>query len=333
MSLTASPYPAAASTEIRALWFLGPGHAVLRRETVAAHTAGSVCTVRSLYSAVSGGSERLVFAGRVPPDLHASMRVPYMGGDFQFPIKYGYSLVGTVEQGPPHLLGKVVHLLHPHQDVCLVDATDVFPVPDGIPPPRATLASNMETAVTAIWDARPALGERVLIVGFGYIGALIGQVLRGMPGIDLRIVESDGGRRELAAELGYHREPPGGEADFDLAIHTSGSAAGLQTAIDRVGMEGRVVEVSWYGTAETTLRLGGTFHSQRKTIVASQVSHVPGFQSPRWDRIRRKQLVFSLLRDPAFDSLLSDPIPFEHLPGFFHSPARQRAIVPLVAYR
>ena len=151
-----SPYPAAASRGIRALWFLGPGHAALRPEIVAAHAAGSVCTVRSLYSAVSSGSERLVLAGRVPPDLHASMRVPYMAGDFPFPIKYGYSLVGTVEQGPSHLLAKVVHLLHPHQDVCLVDATDVFPVPDGIPPSRAALASNMETAITAIWDARPA---------------------------------------------------------------------------------------------------------------------------------------------------------------------------------
>jgi threonine dehydrogenase-like Zn-dependent dehydrogenase len=155
-----------------------------------------------------------------------------------------------------------------------------------------------------------------------------------MPGIDLRILELDQGRREMAGKLGYQTETPGGETEFDLAIHTSGSAAGLQEAIDRVGMEGRVVEVSWYGTTEVTLRLGGTFHSQRKTIIASQVSHLPGFQTPRWDRIRRKQLVFSLLRDPAFDRLLSDPIPFEHLAEFFnHPPAGPRAIVPLVAYR
>src|SRR5207249_4211818 len=148
---------------------------------------------------------------------------------------------------------------------CVVDSADVFPVPEGVPPRRAALASNMETAVTAIWDARPTVGERVLIVGFGYIGALIAQVMRRMPGIDLRVIELDATRGQLARDLGYETEPRNGTADFDLAFHASGSAAGLQEAIDRVGMEGRVVEVSWYGTAETPLRLGGSFHSQRKS--------------------------------------------------------------------
>lgn len=274
-----------------------------------------------------------MLAGKVPPDLHQAMRVPYMGGDFSFPVKYGYSLVGVVENGVSHLLGRVVHLLHPHQDICCVDAADVFQVPEEIPPRRAVLASNLETAVTAIWDARPALGERVLIVGFGCIGALIGQVLRGMPGIDLQIVERDEARSHLARKLGYRTATSAGGEKFDVAFHASGSAAGLQEAIDRVGMEGRIVDVSWFGTAETSLRLGGTFHSQRKTIIASQVSHLPAFQTARWNRIRRKQLVFSLLRDPAFDLLLDEPIPFDKLADFFNrSPAKQGAIAPLVAY-
>ncbi|MBZ5622548.1 MAG: zinc-binding alcohol dehydrogenase [Acidobacteriia bacterium] len=319
---------------VRALWFIESGKAVLCEETIELPSSGAHCAIRSLYSAVSSGSERLVFTGMVPADLHESMRVPYMGGSFPFPVKYGYSLVAVVEDGPPYLLGKTVHLLHPHQDRAYVDAADVFPVPDGIPARRATLASNMETAVNAIWDARPAIGERILIVGFGFVGALIAQLLRAMP-VELRIAEVREERRELAREWGYDVESPrDAGADFDLAFHSSGSAAGLQEAIDRVGMEGRVVEVSWYGTAETSLRLGGTFHSQRKTIVASQVSHLPGFQTPRWDPIRRKHLVFSLLRDPAFDRLLSDVIPFDCLPEFFnHTPAGPRAIVPLVAYR
>lgn len=323
---------AAFSNDVRALWFTGRGTAALRSDTICSPVAREICTVRSLYSAISEGTERLVLAGNVPPDLHQAMRVPYMGGDFSFPVKYGYSLVGVVENGVSHLLGTVVHLLHPHQDICCVDAADVFPVPEGIPPRRAVLASNLETAVTAIWDARPTLGERVLIVGFGCIGALIGQVLRGMPGIDLQIVERDEARNHLARKLGYRTATSGGE-EFDAAFHASGSAAGLQEAIDRVGMEGRIVEVSWYGTAETPLRLGGTFHSQRKTIIASQVSHVPAFQTARWNRIRRKQLVFSLLRDPAFDLLLDEPIPFNKLADFFNRPpVRQGAIVPLVAY-
>src|SRR5436309_3332740 len=169
MSLTSFPDSASDTGQVRALWFVGPGHAVLRQEPIPTHSGDRMCMVRSLYSAISGGSERLVLAGRVPADLHATMRVPYMGGDFQFPVKYGYSLVGAVAQGPPHLVGRVVHLLHPHQDICVVDSADVYPVHEGVPAPRAALASNMETAITAIWDARPSLGERVLIVGFGYI--------------------------------------------------------------------------------------------------------------------------------------------------------------------
>jgi NADPH:quinone reductase-like Zn-dependent oxidoreductase len=324
---------AAISNNVRALWFTGPDTAALRSETICSPVAGEICTVRSLYSAVSEGTERLVFAGKVPPELHQVMRVPYMGGDFSFPVKYGYSLVGVVDKGVSHLSGAVVHLLHPHQDVCCVNSADVFPIPEGIPPRRAVLASNLETAVTAIWDARLALGERVLIVGFGCIGALIGQVLRGMPGINLQIVERDESRSHLAKKLGYRTATSAGGEEFDVAFHASGSAAGLQEAIDRVGMEGRIVEVSWYGTAETPLRLGGTFHSKRKFIIASQVSHLPSFQTARWDLIRRKQLVFSLLRDPAFDPLLDEPIPFDKLPEFFNrSTVRQGAIVPLVAY-
>ena len=324
---------AAFSNNVRALWFTGPGTAALRSDTISSPVAGEICIVRSLYSAVSEGTERLVLAGKIPPDLHQAMRVPYMGGDFSFPVKYGYSLVGVVEKGDSHLLGTMVHLLHPHQDICCVNAADVFPVPEGIPPCRAVLASNLETAVTAIWDARLALGERVLIVGFGCIGALIGRVLRGMPGIDLQILERDATRSHLATKLGYRSATSDVGGEFDVAFHASGSAAGLQEAIERVGMEGRIVEVSWYGTAETPLRLGGTFHSQRKTIIASQVSHLPAFQTPRWDTMRRKQLVFSLLRDPGFDLLLDEPIPFDELPDFFNrSPVARGAIVPLVAY-
>jgi hypothetical protein len=321
----------------RALWFTAPGKAELRLEPVVTPELGEFCTIQTLYSAISEGTERLVLAGKVLPDLHQSMRVPYMGGNFSFPVKYGYSLAGVVENGPANLIGAVVHLLHPHQDICCVRVADVFRIPEDVPPRRAVLASNMETAVTAIWDARPVVGERILVVGFGSIGALIAQILRGMPGVDLRIAELDDSRSRSARELGFRTELPGPDVKFDLAFHTSGSASGLQESIDCVGFEGRIVDVSWYGSAETTLRLGGTFHSQRKTIVASQVSNLPSFQTPRWDRVRRKELVFSLLSDPAFDFLQNREIAFDRLPDFFNNsplPDREisRAIAPVVSY-
>lgn len=333
------------SSNSRALWFTAPGKAALLPESgvspvvspvgtpVATDETDAFCTIRTLYSAISEGTERLVLAGKVPPDLHQSMKVPYMGGDFSFPVKYGYSLAGIVEDGPANLIGAPVHLLHPHQDICRVRTADVFRIPEDVPPRRAVLASNMETAVTAIWDARPAVGERILIVGFGSVGALTAQILRSMPGVDLYIAELDDTRNRAARALGFRTGRPDGNEKFDLAFHTSGSASGLQESIDSVGPEGRIIDVSWYGSAETPLRLGGTFHSQRKTIIASQVSHLPAFQTPRWDRVRRKQLVFSLLRDPAFDFLQNREIPFNQLPEFFNnSPPGERAVAPFVSY-
>ena len=319
--------------ESRALWFTGPGVAALLPEAVARPETAEYCTVRSLYSAISEGSERLVLAGRVPPELHHSMRVPYMGGDFSFPVKYGYSLAGVVEDGPANLVGATVHLLHPHQEICCVRVADLFRVPEDVPARRAVLASNMETAVTAIWDARPVVGERILIVGFGSIGALIAHVLRNMPGVELYIAERDETRSRFARQLGFRTSDAAGDQKFDLAFHASGYASGLQESIECVGQEGRVVDVSWYGVSETPLRLGGTFHSQRKTIVASQVSHIPAFQTPRWDRLRRKELVFSLLRDSAFDFLQNREIAFAGLAEFFNnSPSEDRAIAPFVSY-
>jgi hypothetical protein len=325
---------AAGSTiESRALWFSGPGKAALQPGTVVRPETDGYCTIRALYSAVSEGTERLVLAGKVPPELHESMRVPYMAGDFSFPVKYGYSLTGLVEDGPADLVGAIVHLLHPHQDVCCVQTADFFRIPEDVPARRAVLASNMETAVTAIWDARPLVGERILIVGFGSIGALIALALRSMPGVELHIAERDETRSRLAGQLGFQTGLPVGDRKFDLAFHATGSASGLQKAIDCVGDEGRVVDVSWYGVSEIPLRLGGTFHSQRKRIIASQVSQIPAFQTPRWDRRRRKELVFSLLRDPVFDSLQKPEIAFSELAEFFNNSPSNRGIAPYVSYR
>ena len=211
---------------------------------------------------------------------------------------------------------------------------DLFVVPEDVPAKRAVLASNLETAVTAIWDARPVVGERILIVGFGSIGALLAHVLRNMPGVELNVADRDETRSRLARQLGFRTDRPVGDQKFDLAFHASGSASGLQESIDCVGQEGRIVDVSWYGASETSLRLGGTFHSQRKTIVASQVSNLPALQSARWDRRRRKELVFFLLRNSAFDFLQNREIAFSELAEFFNNPpSDDRAIAPFVSYR
>ncbi len=317
----------------RAFWLTGKGRGAIRRETLPAPGPGR-CLVRAVFSAVSPGTERLVAAGRVPGALEQDMRCPYMGGRFPFPVKYGYSLVGEVAEGPKGLRGRKVHVLHPHQDFSVVRCEDVRPLPEGLPPARATLASNLETAVTAAWDSGVSVGERVLVVGFGIVGSLVARVLDLGPAVELEVVEKRADRRRLAEALGFAVADAPDPRPYDVAFDASGTAAGLQAAIDSVGVEGRVVAVSWLGAGPVRLDLGGSFHSRRKRIIASQVSRIPGALRPRWDVARRTELVFRLLERPEFDLHVGPPVPFARLPEDY-GPLIDRSsegLSPLIVY-
>ena len=181
-----------------ALWHVGPGRAELRDEAIAAPSAGEV-RVRALFGAISRGTERLVAAGRVPPGEHERMRAPLMGGAFPFPVKYGYSTVGRVEEGPPPWRGRTVFVLHPHQDVFIAPADLAQIVPDGVPPARAVLAANMETALNALWDGAPGTADRIAVVGGGLVGMLVARLCGRLPGAEVTIVDIVPARADLAA--------------------------------------------------------------------------------------------------------------------------------------
>ncbi len=305
--------------EFSALWFTAANRAQLQTEKLSPLEKGE-CLIQTLYSAISLGTENLVFRGEVPSELHSSMRCPYMVGDFHFPVKYGYSLVGEVCQGPPQIIGKLVHVLHPHQDQCKVQIQDTHIIPEGVPPQRATLASNMETALNAIWESHVTIGDRVLVVGFGMIGSLIARLLTMIAEIDLIILETNSLQAKLAQQMGFTtiNQKDLCLNSYDLAFHTSCSGEGLQTAIDAVGFEGQVIELSWYGTHNVSLKLGGAFHSLRKKIISSQVSHIATCQRSRWDYRRRKDVVFSLLQHSSFDAHITHHLTFSTLPEFFY---------------
>ncbi|MFQ6674908.1 MAG: zinc-binding alcohol dehydrogenase [Fidelibacterota bacterium] len=320
--------------EATALWHDGRKTSSLQTETLPEPGEGW-CEIRTLFSAVSPGTESRVARGEVPREIRKEMACPYMGGKFPFPVKYGYSLVGEVVAGPRHRLGKAVHVLHPHQDRCRVREEDIYPVPPNVPPQRATLASNMETAVNAVWDSNVTAGDTILVVGFGTVGSLVTRLVSGFPGVRVQVVDTDGEKVELAREMGFQAAmSPDGGRRFDLAFHASGTGDGLQTAIDRVGFEGTVVDLSWYGSRKVSLALGGTFHTGRKTIRSSQVSFVSPGKRSRWDRYRRKELVFSCLGDSSYDAHLTGSVQFRDLPDLFDtlrkSTVRELSIV--VAY-
>jgi threonine dehydrogenase-like Zn-dependent dehydrogenase len=298
----------------RALWIEAAERAQIRSEPLPA-LSGDAVEVQATFSGLSRGTESLVFRGQVPSELHASMRCPHQQGELSFPVKYGYCSVGRVVAGAEHV-GRRVFCLYPHQDRYVVSAGDVAPIPDEVPDARAVLAANMETAVNGLWDAAPAIGSRVAVIGAGAVGLLAASLLRQLPGIELEVVDIDPGKDEVIRALGLVPvRPERARRDCDLVLHASGAPAGLELALQLAGFEASIVELSWYGTKTVPLGLGGRFHNARLRIQSSQVGHVAASQRPRWSYRRRLELALRLLADPAYDVLLSEPVPFEELPA------------------
>lgn len=300
---------------MKALWHLNANQSEVKT-TDSPNASGHKVHIKSLYSLISLGTERLVAHGLIPSELHSIMRVPYMEGEFIFPVKYGYSLVGEMTNTRIHC-----HLMHPHQSQCIIDPDDAFEIPPGIPAKRAVLASNLETALNGIWDSAVKPGERVAVIGFGMIGSLIARIASNIPGTCVEVVEVNATRRGYAEQFGFTliEDPTEAIAPYDVAFHTSGTQEGLQTAIDLVGMEGRVIEMSWYGNKPVTLNLGAEFHSMRKQIISSQVGRIPANMSARWDFYRRKKIVFDILRDPAFDQHITHEVSLEEAAELFNN--------------
>jgi hypothetical protein len=318
----------------QALWYIAPGCAELREETVAPPKPGGVL-VRALYGAISRGTERLVHGGRVPASEYERMRAPLMDGSFPFPVKYGYATVGRVEAGPTELVGHFVFCLHPHQSLFTLPGAMAHPVPEGVPAQRAVLAANMETALNAIWDGSPGPADRIAVVGGGLLGLLVAYLCARLPAAEVTVVDIAPQRAALARALGARfAMPDAAPLDCDLVFHTSASAAGLGTALRLAGEEASVIELSWYGAGDIAAPLGEAFHSRRLKLVSSQVGKVAVSHRARWSHSRRLAAALTLLADPALDALLMPPIPFAELPaklpGVFSPEAG--AVFPLIRY-
>jgi threonine dehydrogenase-like Zn-dependent dehydrogenase len=300
--------------DAQAFWLREPGVGEIRPARLPECGAGDVL-VRTQRSGVSRGTETLVFRGGVPPSQYVAMRAPFQEGDFPGPVKYGYLNVGVVEQGPPQLKGRTVFCLYPHQTAYVVPARAVVVVPEDVPPARAVLAGTVETAVNALWDAAPLLGDRVTVVGAGMVGCCVARLLTRIPGVRVTLVDTDATRAEVAAALGVDFAlPADATGDRDLVVHTSATSAGLQRSLELLAPEGTVLDLSWYGGAEVHLSLGGAFHSGRLGIRASQVGMVSPARRGSRTPADRLALALDLLRDPAFDALLTGASPFDELP-------------------
>ena len=298
----------------RQFWTRSPGTGEIRYADLASRRHDEVL-VRTRYSGVSRGTEALVFRGEVPPSQHQVMRAPFQEGAFPGPVKYGYCSVGEVLEGPDDLVGRAVFCLYPHQDIYVVPVAAVMPLPDQLPAGRAVLAANMETAIGAVWDARPLVGDRIVVIGAGVIGLLIGWLCRQTAGTDVTVVDLNPSRASVARalDLQFLTAPPEA-ADADLVVHASGQPEGLRSALAVAGVEATIVDASWYGTRSVPLPLGEAFHARRLTIKSSQVGRLSPLQTPRWTHARRMALALDLLRDERFDALITGESTFDEMP-------------------
>jgi threonine dehydrogenase-like Zn-dependent dehydrogenase len=302
------------TSDARAFWLREPGAGEIRPAPLPAPGTGDVL-VRTLRSGVSRGTETLVFRGGVPASQYDEMRAPFQDGDFPGPVKYGYLNVGVVERGPAALRGRTVFCLYPHQTAYVVPSQAVVVVPDDVPPQRAVLAGTVETAVNALWDAGPMVGDRIAVVGAGMVGCCVARLLARFPGVRVALVDIDPSRAAVAEALGVDFALPADvDGGRDLVMHTSATSAGLQQSLDLLAPEGTVIDLSWYGDAEVRLSLGGAFHSGRLAIRASQVGAISRTRRGRRTAAERLALALDLLRDPAFDALITGSSRFEELP-------------------
>jgi NADPH:quinone reductase-like Zn-dependent oxidoreductase len=298
----------------RAFWVTAPGRGEIQDVRLAPPREDDV-VVRTCFSGVSRGTEALVFAGRVPRSEWTRMRAPFQEGEFPAPVKYGYMNVGVVEAGPAELRGRTVFALYPHQTHYVVPALWVHPLPQDLPPRRAVLAANMETAVNGLWDARPHIGDRITVIGAGTVGCLVAWLAARVAGCRVQLVDVNPNRAEVAQVLGVaFANPSAAEDNADLVIHASGEPEGLALALRVADVEATVVEMSWFGDRSVPLALGEAFHANRLVLRSSQVGRIAPAQRARWDTARRMRFALELLRDERLEVLLTGESAFESLP-------------------
>lgn len=294
----------------KALWHIDANTSEWRTETIKKDSNAHFSHLKTTYSMISTGTERLVANAAVPPAMHNQMTVPYMGGNFDLPIKYGYACGGNTDEGSS------CHFMHPHQDHCWVNQDALFFIENDLPEFKVPLISNIETVLNAIWDAALTENQSVAICGFGNIGALLANTLRQYSKVEATVIEKNIWRKQKAQNMGWKVDDQESK-NYDVIFHTTATEAGLQYCIDHLNYEGKVIELSWYGAEKIQLDLGGDFHYKRLSIKASQVGQISPQVKDQMTYGKRKMIAADILLDDSFDELVTDIIPMQKAPLLF----------------
>ncbi len=314
-----------------ALYFTAPRQITLRPEPCPAPGPGEV-RVRTRLSAISPGTEMLIYRGQMPSGMAADETLAALRGDLTYPLKYGYAAVGeVVDLGPgvaSDWFGRLVFAFQPHQRCFVASVTALHPLPDDVPPERAVLLPNMETAVNLLMDGAPLIGERVVVLGQGVVGLLTTALLARFPLAALVTFDRYPLRRQMGLDLGAtlsldplasdaveaaraHLGAQGFYDGADLTYEVSGNPQALDLALQLTGFAGRVILGSWYGTKRAALDLGGRFHRSRIRLISSQVSTLAPEHTARWDKARRLDVAWQMLRDLPPIAWITHRIPFD----------------------
>jgi 2-desacetyl-2-hydroxyethyl bacteriochlorophyllide A dehydrogenase len=299
----------------QSIYFTEPHQVSLKKEPLSSPGSGQVL-VQTLMSAISPGTELLIYRGQAPQDMAADSSIAALSGPLTFPLKYGYAAVGrVVELGPEvaaHWQDKLVFSFHPHEDLFLATPDELYLVPPGLDPEEAVFLPSMETAVTLILDGKPLIGEKVVVFGQGIVGLLLTSILAGFPLAKLVTLDRWPKRRLASETLGAHAsldpldpqtpvdlravlQNQGQVSMADLAFEVSGNPAALDQALAIVGFHGRIVIGSWYGAKKSELHLGGLFHRQRQILMSSQVSTIAPELTGRWTKPRLLEVAWQMV--------------------------------------
>jgi 2-desacetyl-2-hydroxyethyl bacteriochlorophyllide A dehydrogenase len=314
-----------------AVWFTAARTVELREEEVVPPGPGEI-QVRAIASAVSRGTEMLVYRGEVPDGL--ALDLPSLAGGFEFPIKYGYASVGRVAAVGADVVrpvpGDVVFALHPHQSTYTLSAELAVPLPPGLDPELGTFTANLESAISIVHDTQLRLGETAVVFGQGVVGLLVTQLLRRAGAGRVLAIDPVEGRRALAVRVGADEAlPPGNDLrervrsrtdgrGADVVVEVSGSTGALQQAVEAVAIEGTVVVASWYGVKPVALELGGHFHRGRIRLHSSQVGRIAPELSARWDHQRRLATAVELLPQLELAALVTSRQPLHDAADVYH---------------
>ncbi len=277
----------------------------IQEELISSNIDSDEILIKSLYSGISYGTEKIVFTSQVPRSQYALMKAPHQLGRFNDKVKYGYMNVGKVLHGSKDLLGQRVYSMYPHQSFFVIKANQATLIPKNIPSRRALLTANMETAINAVWDSKPTIGDNVYVIGAGIVGLLMSYVLSKIIGVKVIIIDKDASKKKVCSGLGLSFETKlCGISNADIIYECSGDPRMLNSLTQLTDLETRICILSWYGKQVSKINMGENWFSKRIKLIFSQVSNISAYRAKKWDNNSRRKLALDLLSDKKLDNLI-----------------------------